>query len=48
MSSELGEVSITSKCSKCASETNFTINGLCLECYGLVDEQDYMNVQPDH
>lgn len=36
------------QCRKCGEPTNFTINGLCMICYGLVDEQDYMNVQPDH
>lgn len=41
------EPSITTKCTKCGNITNFTINGLCLVCYGLVDEQDYLTVHLD-
>lgn len=48
MTIETEDVKITTICRECGTETNFTINGLCLVCYGLVDEQDYMNVQPDH
>lgn len=48
MTIETKETSLTTQCRKCGNITSFTINGLCMICYGLVDEQDYMNVQPDH
>ncbi|MEA4956906.1 hypothetical protein SDC9_07450 [bioreactor metagenome] len=41
------EKQLQTKCRECGNITSFTINGLCLVCYGLVDEQDYLTVHLD-
>lgn len=35
------------QCRKCGEPTNFTINGLCMICYGLVDEEGFLTVHLD-
>lgn len=47
MTIETEDVKITTICRECGTETNFTINGLCLVCYGLVDEEGFLTVHLD-
>lgn len=47
MSIETEDVKITTICRKCGEPTNFTINGLCMICYGLVDEEGFLTVHLD-
>ncbi len=47
MTIETKETSLTTQCRKCGNITSFTINGLCMICYGLVDEEGFLTVHLD-
>lgn len=41
------EKQLQKRCRECGNTTNFTINGLCMVCYGLVDEEGFLTVHLD-